>query len=152
MPRNIGLTVVIRTVLCVETQEKYGVKKQYRRKEVSSETELTVEEYANSMVVGVDYSFQTPTNDTQSVHIKFLKGKYADTTIRYGKIKIEEKDDAAHLQFAFDVIECKDTKPKKLQKDSDFIKYVGDFLVHLLAMKIEDNDEVGTNDTEKPGV
>ena len=84
---------------------------------MSSETELNVSDYANAMVLGIDYQFHVPENDAQAVHIEFLKGKYTGTTIKYGKIKFEEKEDAGHLQFAFDVIKSENTKPKKLQKD-----------------------------------
>ena len=120
---------------------------------MSSETELNVSDYANAMVLGIDYQFHVPENDAQAVHIEFLKGKYTGTTIKYGKIKFEEKEDAGHLQFAFDVIKSENTKPKKLQKDPEFIQYAGDFLVHLVALKAEENiNEIGTDDIKDPNL
>ncbi len=120
---------------------------------MSSETELNVSDYADSMVSGIDYRFLTPTNDAQHVHIEFLKGKYIGIVIKFGKIKIEEKDDNAYLQFAFDVIKSDNVKPKKLQKDTEFINHVGDFLVHLLALKAEENiNETGTDDIKDPNL
>ena len=70
------------------------------------------------MKEGIDYCFIYPKDDKTTVHIRFLDGQYKDTVFKYGKVKVEEKDNEAYLHFAFDVIESTIEKPKRLQKNN----------------------------------
>jgi len=102
------------------------------------------------MIEGVDYCFIYPKDDTQSVHIKFLEGKYKDTIYKYGKVKFEEKDEQVYLLFAYDVLESTVDKPKKLEKDEAFKNYIGDLLVEFMSSNLEQEviDETGTSDNQ----
>ena len=106
------------------------------------------------MIEGIDYCFIYPKGSETDVHIKLLKGPYADTTFKYGKVKFKEESDGVHLLFAYDVLESIVSKPKKLEKDNDFKNYLGDFLVELMSGNLEQDiiDESGTDDTEKFGI
>ena len=108
----------------------------------------------NKMIEGKDYCFIYPKNDKETVHIKFLDGPYKDTTFKYGKVKFEEKDEQMYLLFAYDVLESIVSKPKKLEKDTDFKNYIGDLLVEIMSSNIEQEiiDEVGTNDIKESGI
>jgi hypothetical protein len=103
------------------------------------------------MIEGIDYCFIYPKDDAQTVHIRLLTGEYKDTVFKYGKVKIEEKNDQAYLLFAYDVIESPIAKPKKMEKDEAFKNYIGDMLVEIMSQNIEDEiiDETGTNNTEE---
>jgi len=103
------------------------------------------------MIEGQDYCFIYPKEDAQAVHIKLLEGPYKNTTFKYGKVKLEEKNEQMYLLFAYDVLESTVDKPKKLEKDDTFKNYIGDLLVELMSNNIEQEiiDETGTNDTEK---
>lgn len=103
------------------------------------------------MIEGIDYCYIYPKNDAQGVHIKFLDGPYKDTTIKYGKVKFEEKDDLVYLIFGYDVIESTVEKPKKLEKDGTFKNYLGDLLVEIMSGNIEQEiiDETGNNDSSE---
>jgi len=89
------------------------------------------------MIEGIDYCFIYPKDDKQSVHVKFLDGPYKDTVFKYGKVKVEEKDDAAYLLFAYDVIQCTNMKPKKLEKDENFKNYIGDLLIEIISGNLD---------------
>lgn len=106
------------------------------------------------MVEGIDYCFIYPKEDDAIAHIKFLDGPYKNTTFRYGKVKIKEEPDGAHLLFAYDVIESPVMKPKKLEKDNDFKQYIGDLLVEIMSANMEQDiiDETGTDDTKELGL
>ncbi len=108
-------------------------------------------EKENKMTEGTDYCFIYPKDDSQAVHVKLLEGEYKDTVFKYGKVKFEEKNDQMYLLFAYDVLESTVSKPKKLEKDTDFKNYLGDFLVELMSGNLEQDiiDESGTDDTEK---
>lgn len=103
------------------------------------------------MIEGQDYCFIYPKEDGASVHIKLLKGPYEDTLFKYGKVKFKEENDQVYLLFAYDVLESKVSKPKKLEKDSDFKNYIGDLLVQLMSANIEQEiiDETGTDDSSE---
>jgi hypothetical protein len=103
------------------------------------------------MIEDVDYQYIFPAKDDKSVHIKLLTGPYKDTIYKYGKVKVEEKDDEAYLLFAYDVIECTVKKPKKLEKDEDFKNYIGNILVEIMMGNLDQEliDESGTTDTEE---
>ena len=100
---------------------------------------------------GLDYVYLYPENDTDSVHIKLLTGPYENTVFKYGKVKIEEKDDNPYLLFAYDVIECSVSKPKKLEKNKDFKDYIGNLLVEIMTSNLNQEivDETGTNHFEE---
>jgi len=102
------------------------------------------------MIEGIDYCFIYPKDDGQSVHIRFLEGPYKGTIFKYGKVKIEEKNDEAYLLFAYDVLESDVDKPKKLEKDETFKNYIGDLLVEIMSSNIEQEviDETGTSDNQ----
>lgn len=104
------------------------------------------------MTEGLDYCFIYPKDDEQTVHVKLLEGQYKDTLFKYGKVKFEEKNDLMYLHFAYDVLESKADKPKKLEKDETFKNYIGDLLVEIMSGNLEQDiiDETGTNDSEKP--
>ena len=106
------------------------------------------------MIEGQDYCFIYPKNDGGSVHIKFLSGPYEDTLFKYGKVKFKEENDQVYLLFAYDVLESKVSKPKKLEKDLDFKNYIGDLLVQLMSANFEQEiiDETGTNDSSEFGL
>lgn len=108
------------------------------------------------MIEGVDYCYIYPKDDATTVHIKLLQGPYKDTVYKYGKVKIEEKDEQFHLIFAYDVLESTVKKPKKLEVDEDFKNYIGDFLVEIMSSNIDQNieeeisNETGTDDPKNP--
>ena len=89
------------------------------------------------MIEGVDYCFIYPKEEATAVHVKFLEGPYKDTVFKYGKVKVEEKDDNAYLLFGYDVIECTTMKPKKLEKNEDFKNYIGDLLVEIISGNLD---------------
>jgi len=104
------------------------------------------------MIEGIDYCFIYPKEDTESVHIKLMEGPYKDTLFKYGKVKFQEINDEVHLLFGYDVLESIVDKPRKLEKDSDFKNYLGDFLVELMSANIDqeiDDEKIGTNNTEE---
>lgn len=103
---------------------------------------------------GIDYCFIYPKNDDTTVHIKLIEGTYKDTIFKYGKVKFKEESDGMHLLFAYDVLESKVDKPKKLEKDADFKNYIGELLVNIMSSNIEQEviDETGTDDTQKPSL
>lgn len=89
------------------------------------------------MIEGIDYIYITPVSDPQSVHIKFIDGQYKDTVFKFGKVKVEEKDDQAYLHFAYDVLESTVMKPKKLEKNEDFKNYIGNLLIEIISGNLE---------------
>lgn len=99
----------------------------------------------------IDYKYIFPTKDDKSVHIKLLTGPFEGTIFKYGKVKFEEKNDEGYLHFAYDVIECTVSKPKKLEKNEDFKNYIGNLLVEIISGKMQQEfiDENGTTDTEE---
>jgi hypothetical protein len=103
------------------------------------------------MIEGLDYCFIYPKNDDTTVHIKLIEGPYKDTIFKYGKVKFKEEPDGMHLLFAYDVLESKVEKPKRLEKDTDFKNYIGDLLVNIMSSNVEQEiiDETGTDDTQK---
>ena len=105
------------------------------------------------MIEGIDYCFIYPKDDSSSVHIRFLTGEYKDTVFKYGKVVIQERDDGVKaLLFGLNVLESTIDKPKKLEKNKEFINYVGPLLVDLMENNSdwEMIDEIGTSDTEEP--
>ena len=106
------------------------------------------------MIEGIDYCFIYPKDDATSVHIRLLEGPYKSTIFKYGKVKIEEKNDQIYLLFAYDVLESDVGKPKKLEKDETFKNHIGDLLVEIMSSNIEQEviDETGTDDLKEPGL
>ena len=106
------------------------------------------------MIEGVDYCFIYPKDEKETVHIRFLLGPYKDTIFKYGKVKFAEKDGVPHLQFAFDVIESTVMKPKVLQKDKDFEKYLFELLVTFITTNLDEEiiDENRTDYFEEPNL
>ena len=103
------------------------------------------------MKEGIDYQYIYPANDDKTVHIKLLEGEYKDTIYKYGKVKVEEKDEECYLLFAYDVIQSPVMKPKKLEKNEDFKNHIGNILVEIMSGNLEQEiiDESGTTDTEE---
>jgi hypothetical protein len=103
------------------------------------------------MIEGLDYCYIYPKDDGSAVHIKLLEGPYKDTIFKYGKVKFKEENNQVYLLFAYDVLESKVSKPKKLEKDETFKNYIGDLLVEIMSSNIEQEvvDETGTNHTEE---
>lgn len=97
----------------------------------------------------IDYTYIFPAKSDNEVHIKLLTGAFEGTIFKYGKVKFEEKNDEGYLHFAYDVIECKNVKPKKLEKNEDFKNYIGDLLLNIIANRLEESNENGTTDTEE---
>lgn len=106
------------------------------------------------MIEDIDYKYIFPAKDDKSVHIKLLNGPFDGTIFKYGKVKVEEKDDQAYLHFAYDVIESKVSKPKKLEKNEDFKNYIGELLVEIIRGNMEQEfiDENGTTDIEESDI
>jgi hypothetical protein len=104
------------------------------------------------MIEGIDYCFIYPKDDKTLTNIKLLEGDYKDTVFKFGKVKIKEEIDGPHLHFSFDVLESKVKKPKKLQQDKNFTKYVGDLLVELMTDNIDEEiiDETRADDIKEP--
>jgi len=104
------------------------------------------------MTEGIDYCFIYPKNDETTVNIKFLTGPYKDTVFKYGKVKIKEEPDGAHLLFAYDVLESPVIKPNKLEKDNTFKNYIGDLLVEIMTSNMEQDiiDETRADDIKEP--
>lgn len=102
----------------------------------------------------IDYKYIFPAKDDKSVHIKLLTGPFQDTIFKFGKVKVEEKDDEAYLHFAYDVIESKVSKPKKLEKNEDFKNYIGNLLVEIITGNLQQEiiDENGTTDLEESDI
>jgi len=104
------------------------------------------------MIEGIDYCFIYPKDEDSIVHIKFLTGPYTNTTFKYGKVKIKEEPDGAHLLFAYDVLESPVMKPNKLEKDDAFKNYIGDLLVEIMTSNMEQDiiDETRADDIKEP--
>jgi hypothetical protein len=103
------------------------------------------------MVEGIDYCFIYPKDDATLTHVKLLVGPYKGTLFKYGKVKIFEENGQGHLVFAYDVLESEVSKPKKLEKDEGFKNYIGDLLVEIMSLNIEEeivDETIGTNDIE----
>ena len=101
------------------------------------------------MIEGLDYCYIYPKEDKELVHVKILDGKYKDTVFKFGKVKVEEKDDEAYLHFGYDVIESPVMKPRKLEKNEEFKNHIGNLLVSIIAGNLEQEiiDENGTTDS-----
>ena len=93
-----------------------------------------LEKTMSNFVQGVDYEYVVDDKDINSVHIKLLTGEYSDTTFKYGKVGIEEKDGNAYLQFNFDVIQ---SPIKKLEKKIEFRNYIGDLLTTIITSQLD---------------
>lgn len=106
------------------------------------------------MIEGIDYTYIHSVTDDKTIHIKLTSGPFDGTIFKYGKIKFEEKNDQAYLHFAYDVLESKVSKPKKLEKNEDFKNYIGDLLVEIISGNLEKEiiDENGTADSEEPNI
>ena len=104
------------------------------------------------MIEGIDYCFIYPKDENAIAHIKFLTGPYTNTTFKYGKVKIKEEPDGAHLLFAYDVLESPVMKPNKLEKDDAFKNYIGDLLVEIMTSNMEQDiiDETRADDIKEP--
>ena len=103
------------------------------------------------MLEGIDYCYIYPKDDKKTVHIRLLDGKFKDTVFKYGKVKFEQIGEDMHLIFAYDVLESKTDKPKKLNKNEEFKNYIGDLLVCIMSGNLDEEiiDDHGTDDTEK---
>ena len=105
------------------------------------------------MIEGVDYQYIYPAKDPSAVHVELLGGPYKGTIFQYGKVKFEEKDENVYLLFGYDVIESTVSKPKKLEKDSDFKNHIGDLLVEIMSGNLEqdiiEEDASGTINSEE---
>lgn len=102
---------------------------------------------------GIDFVYLYPKEDTNSVHIKLLNHPYDGVVFKFGKVKIEEKDDQAYLHFEFDVIESYQIKPKKLEKDEDFRNFIGEMLVEIISSGMQEQlDENGTAYIEESNI
>lgn len=103
------------------------------------------------MIEGIDYEYLTPANDPGSVYIKLYTGQFQGTVFKFGKVRIEEKDDQAYLNFGYDVIESPVMKPRKLEKNNEFKNFIGNMLVEIISGNLEQEiiDESGTTDTEE---
>jgi hypothetical protein len=104
------------------------------------------------MIEGIDYCFIYPKDENAIAHIKFLAGPYTNTTFKYGRVKIKEEPDGAHLLFAYDVLESPVMKPNKLEKDDAFKNYIGDLLVEIMTSNMEQDiiDETRADDIKEP--
>ena len=102
----------------------------------------------------IDYKYIFPANDDKSVHIKLLTGPFEGTIFKYGKVKVEEKDENAYLIFDYDVLETKVSKPKKLEKNEDFKNIIGELLVEIISGNLEQEfiDENGTVDIDESDI
>jgi hypothetical protein len=104
----------------------------------------------SNFVQGTDYEYVVDDKDVNSVHIKLLTGEYKDTTFKYGKVSIDERDGNAYLQFNFNVLQ---SPVKKLEKMLEFRNYIGDLLTTIITsqLDIEESyiDENGTDDSEE---
>ena len=107
----------------------------------------------SNFVQGIDYEYVVDEKDVNSVHIKLLTGDYKDTTFRYGRVGIEEKDGKAYLQFNFDVLQ---SSIKKLEKKIEFRDYLGELLTTIISsqLDIEESyiDENRTDDPEESDI
>ena len=107
----------------------------------------------SNFVQGVDYEYVVDDKDINSVHIKLMTGEYSDTTFKYGKVGIEEKDGNAYLQFNFDVIQ---SPIKNLEKKLEFKNYIGDLLTIIITKQVDVEetyyDENRTDDIKESGI
>lgn len=103
------------------------------------------------MIEGIDYIYLTPANDPESVYIKLIEGEFKDTVFKFGKVKVEEKDDQAYLTFGYDVIESPVMKPRKLEKNEQFKNHIGGLLIEIISGNLDQDiiDENGTTDSEE---
>lgn len=106
------------------------------------------------VIENIDYEYISPAKDPNIVHIKLLTGPFQDTIFKYGKVKIEEKDNRAYLHFGYDVIQSKASKPKKLEKNENFKNYIGDLLAEIISANLEQEiiDESGTTNIEESDI
>jgi hypothetical protein len=104
-----------------------------------------------NFVEGIDYCFIYPKDDATITHVKLLKGPYEGTLYKYGKVKIYEENNQGHLVFAYDVLETKVSKPKKLEKSEEFKNYIGNLLAEIMSLNIDEEiiDENGNADFEE---
>lgn len=96
----------------------------------------------NDFVYGIDYDFGSGENQTGTADIILKSGPYSGVVFRYGKIHVEEiEGDNAVLRFDYDVASF----PEGFKNDTTFQKYIGDFLVYIIASNTEvenkENDE-----------
>ena len=100
------------------------------------------------MIEGIDYCFIYPKDDSKSVHIRLLTGKYTGTVFKFGNVKFDPRGEEMYLLFAYDVLESPVAKPKVLDKDYEFKDYIGDLLVELMCANFE-QEQIDDNDTEE---
>lgn len=103
----------------------------------------------------VDYVYENLITDKNFVYIRLLTGDYKGTLYKYGKIKVTEGDEKAYLNFEYEVIESKHSKPSKLRKNAEFKAIIGALLIQIIIGATEDTikneegiiDEFGTDNS-----
>lgn len=100
---------------------------------------------------GVDWNYVIPEDESTTVSVKLLTGKYADTVYQYGKVGFDEQSNGdIYLRFIYNINESPFDK-EKLEKDDDFKNYIGDVLVNIMQQNMDKGliDEVGTDYSEE---
>ena len=100
---------------------------------------------------GVDWNYVIPEDESTTVSVKLLTGKYADTVYQYGKVGFDEQSNGdIYLRFIYNINESSFDK-EKLEKDDDFKNYIGDVLVNIMQQNMDKGliDEVGTDYSEE---
>jgi hypothetical protein len=108
------------------------------------------------MVEGKDFCSVPPSGDDKREQFQLLTGTYQGVIFRYGGIRFEEREDAMHLLFNYDMIDSKNHK--KLNQSEGFKNLIGNLLVQMINEKYDQdldieeedyNEPTGTNNTEE---
>lgn len=106
-------------------------------------------------VLNLDFRYVMPEDTESRVYVEITTGEYSRTIFKYGDVKLDNKpDDSVSLSFIFEIIETPLDK-KVLEKDPAFRNKLGDILVSILEMKLNNeagdinNDETITDDIEE---
>ena len=101
------------------------------------------------LVEGEDYELVLPENyeSDQAWDVRFLKGDYIETVVRYGNVAVDDTDDT-RLNFNFVIQYTPDTI---LTEDDDGLQeYAGHVLLSIITDAIS-NDELVTSEKVDDG-
>lgn len=99
----------------------------------------------------VDYEFYH-IKDSTLTGIRLLKSPYRGITYYYGVVKMTELGDIAQMQFDYRILEPGTHTTEGLQKDSDFVKLIGDILTELIITEQAKNGQTREGDFEEPHI
>ena len=89
------------------------------------------------------YKVREPTS-TGVCPIQITDGKFSGITFAYGRVAVEEIEDAAKLSFVYDVFEGEIDK----NSTEEFEKLTGDILKDILIEQLDSNEVIYTGGTD----